>query len=78
MHQSLKEPFQTLTVMVPTDMALQRFPQNQLRRILNDETLSKGTCEIEWQYYIVNVSSEPSNARWYSILVGTRYTYNVR
>jgi len=47
MHQSLKEPFQTLTVMVPTDMALQRFPQNQLGRILNDETLSKGTCEIK-------------------------------
>lgn len=41
MHQSLKETFQTLTVMVPTDMALQRLPQNQLRRILNDETLSK-------------------------------------
>jgi len=47
MHQSLKEPFQTLTVMVPSDMALQRFPQNQLRRILNDESLSKCTCEIE-------------------------------
>lgn len=41
MHQSLKETFQTLTVMVPTDMAFQRFPQNQLRRILSDETLSK-------------------------------------
>ncbi|XP_025198610.1 transforming growth factor-beta-induced protein ig-h3 [Melanaphis sacchari] len=41
MHQSLKESFQTLTVMVPTDTALQRLPQNQLRRILNDETLSK-------------------------------------
>lgn len=54
MHQSLKEPLQTLTVMVPTDIALQRFPQNQLRRILNDESLSKGTCEIERQYYIVN------------------------
>lgn len=42
MHQSLKETFQTLTVFVPTDNVLQRIPQNQLRRILNDETLSRG------------------------------------
>lgn len=41
MHQSLKETFQTLTVFVPTDSVLQRLPQNQLRRILNDETLSR-------------------------------------
>lgn len=52
MHQSLKETFQTLTVMVPTDMALQRLPQNQLRRILNDETLSKGTYEIYIKYQL--------------------------
>lgn len=42
MHQSLKEPFHSLTVLVPTDIALQRLPQTQLRRILNDEKLSKG------------------------------------
>lgn len=41
-HQNLKETFQTLTALVPTDSVLQRFPQNQLRRILKDETLSKG------------------------------------
>lgn len=43
LHQSLKETFQTLTVLAPTDNALQRFPHNQLQRILDDETRSKGT-----------------------------------
>lgn len=52
MHQSLKETFQTLTVMVPTDIALQRLPQNQLRRILSDEMLSKGMYEISIYYLL--------------------------
>lgn len=43
MHQNLKETFHTLTVLVPTDITLKRIPQSQLHRILNDETLSKGT-----------------------------------
>lgn len=43
MHQNLKETFHTLTVLVPTDTVLKRIPQSQLQRILNNETLSKGT-----------------------------------
>lgn len=41
-HQNLKETLQTLTVLAPADFVFQRFPNDQLRRILNDETLSKG------------------------------------
>lgn len=42
MHQNLKETFHTLTVLAPTDIVLKRIPHNQLQRILNDETISKG------------------------------------
>lgn len=41
-HQSLKETLQTLTVLAPTDFVLQRLPNEQLQRILDDETLTKG------------------------------------
>lgn len=43
MHQSLKETYHTITALVPTDHALQHISQDQLRRIMSDETLSKGT-----------------------------------
>ncbi|XP_050523657.1 periostin isoform X2 [Daktulosphaira vitifoliae] len=41
MHQSLKETFQTYTVLAPIDNVLRKLPNNQLSRILDDEKLSK-------------------------------------
>ncbi|VVC37673.1 FAS1 domain [Cinara cedri] len=41
MHQSLKETFQTLTVLAPTDTTLRLLPQKQLHRIFCNETLSR-------------------------------------
>ncbi|XP_050441387.1 periostin [Adelges cooleyi] len=40
-HQSLKDTFQTITVLAPTDNAIRTLPPNQIRRILNDEKMSK-------------------------------------